>query len=320
LAFEIHLVTWNLHGPPFSPMHTERMERAAERIVALRPDIVLLQEVWYGSDLHQITDHLAPDYEAVDPMPGPLGGGSGGLLSLVRRPSRSDEWAVAEPRDHTFTPFEHSASPWRFWQGDGLGRKGAQCLYLERSGQRLLVINTHLQASYHGDHYFEIRTLQFDQLRRLAEFPLVKIPVIVAGDLNMKPAELRDSLQCWGTDWQDLTEGWRNSCDCGTASGGLNSARRWKDYVLAQQGDAWRLRASSIARIESPLPDEPFSDHHGLDLTIELERVSRSALTSSMLLLGYLSAPRTRREWLASVACLTATFLSSRSDPITLDD
>jgi endonuclease/exonuclease/phosphatase family metal-dependent hydrolase len=296
------------------------MERAAERVMTLRPDIVLLQEVWYGSDLHRITERLASDYEAVDPAPGPLGGGSGGLLSLVRRPTRGDEWTVAEPRGHTFTPFEHSASPWKFWQGDGLGRKGAQCIFLERLGRRVLVINTHLQASYRGYDYYEIRKLQFDQLRRLASLPLVKIPVLVGGDLNMKPPELGDSLAYWGTDWQDLAEGWRKSCDCGTEAGGLDSARRWKDYVLAQRSDAWRFRARSIARIESLLPDEPYSDHHGLDLTIELERVNRSALTSSMLLVGYLSVPRTRREWLASVTWLAATLLSSLPNAFSIED
>jgi endonuclease/exonuclease/phosphatase family metal-dependent hydrolase len=274
------------------------MAAAAEEIRRRDPDVVLLQEVWFAEDAALLRRHLEPAYVAVDTVPGWLGR-KGGLLSFV---NAKRGWAVVGSR---FEQFEREASAWLFWEGDGIGDKGMQLLDLRSgTGQRLLVINTHLQAEYRVVRYEEVRRSQLRQLARAARGTSPSLPVVAAGDLNTRPEETSLFHEISG-EWFDLTAGAREDCRCGTLAardeGGETG--RWIDYVLTLRRTGWQATAE-ISQIRSERADEPFSDHHGIDATVRLEPGADALSATRLLAAAVIRGPSTRRQWLLACGAL----------------
>jgi endonuclease/exonuclease/phosphatase family metal-dependent hydrolase len=259
---KITLLTWNVHGLPypFTQNRAARLKRIAERIESEQPDVALLQEAWPGS-IGPLTDGLA-NYSTLY-APTSLGSAAGGLVVLVRRSGRfrADEPALR------FRPYTTYAPLYRFWEADGLAGKGAVFLPLVRAdGQRIWIVNTHLQARYGSRDYRVIRRAQLRELRRWIDALGEKEPVLVAGDFNT-PARIDPAyaeLQSIGIDhaWLLHESGTR------TTNYPLHSTAGWIDYVLLR-GGPFESRGG-VRLIENERIDHPYSDHSAIVADIEL--------------------------------------------------
>ena len=172
-------------------------------------------------------------------------------------------------------------------------------LELERSGLSLVAINTHLQAAYRPGGYTEVRLKQLLQLGEavggVGEVEPAR-PLIAAGDLNCRPEE--DALYpAIERVFEDLTLPLRETCRCGSVPG----RQTWIDYVLARRSKSWRVRAQ-VELIRSERPDYPYSDHHGLDASLELEPRVQGALSRGARAAQVLWGPASRRAWLTAAA------------------
>lgn len=279
MAIRLHIVVWNLHGVPTAPRLLRRFRAAAAEIRRRAPEVVLLQEVWRPQEAQLLRSDL-PTYAAVDPPRGGALGRAGGLLTLV---SRSSGWSIAA---HSFERFRDHAPAWKLWQGDGLAEKGILRVELERGDARVVLLNTHLQASYGPGGYASVRRAQLRQLGRaaLAEDPLV--PLIAAGDLNTRPHEAH--FEEITRAFTELTAPLRERCGCGTLPG----RDGWLDYVVARASPHWAASAD-VVLIPSERRDYPFSDHHGLDARVSFEPPAE-ALDPGQAIRG----PSSRRVWL----------------------
>jgi endonuclease/exonuclease/phosphatase family metal-dependent hydrolase len=262
------VLSWNVHGTPFTRERQQRLQRVGAAILRQRPDVALLQEVWFPRDAACMIAALGATYQPVDVPRGGLLGRQGGLLTLVRAGSG---WAVRGARFHRFTL---AAAAWKLWQGDGVARKGVQRVDLESAGQRLVVLNAHLQSDYRWNDYARVRSQQLHDLRHIAAQVDGGTPVLAAGDLNTRPTEsLYADLR---TFWDDLTEAMRQRAGTGTCLNPDGSDAGWRDYILARRDPTWSIDAADVQCIANQRPDHPYSDHHGIAATLRIAATARS--------------------------------------------
>jgi endonuclease/exonuclease/phosphatase family metal-dependent hydrolase len=294
---QIRLLSWNLHGTPFAPERAQRLARAGRRILAERADLALLQEIWLEADAQRLAQLLRPAFVPASEPPASLFGRKTGLLAFLRRDA---DWRLT---DSGFELYREEAPWWRVFEGDALADKGIQVLRLQGGSERVVVLHTHLQASYAGRLYTKVREAQLAQLRSVAEAEGEGALVLAAGDLNAEPNDpLYAQIRSF---WADLTEAFRLACGCGTSIA-EDGRIGWLDYVLARARDAKRVRERGVRRIERAGRDGSYSDHDGLVATLEI--ADRVAAVPSLLWLGLarLARPSTRREWLAALAGVAA--------------
>jgi endonuclease/exonuclease/phosphatase family metal-dependent hydrolase len=286
------LVSWNLHGIPFTEDPAARFARVAEHVRGIEPapDLLLFQEVWSGS----LADQLAADLPAYVAAPelerNWLGSRPAGLMALARR---EGAWRIEESVLHEFDTY---APWWRVWEGDALGRKGVQQLRIVGDGGDVMLLHTHLQAMYGKPEYAPIAAAQLRHLTRVAQGLGNARPILAAGDLNTRVdsaryAELRER-------WIDLTAEYRERCGCGTSVRDDGEPGAWIDYVLAYDLPRFRVRAK-VHLLENRAPDDPYSDHNGFLVKLRIERAPSAAwMLGAALALGGGRQPLARRDLL----------------------
>jgi endonuclease/exonuclease/phosphatase family metal-dependent hydrolase len=262
----LDLLSWNVHGPPLAPRRATRLNAVGLEIERRAPEIALLQEVWFGGDAAALARQLAPRYDVVDGAPRVRPVRAGGLLAFVRRDS---EWRVAD-RGVRFERYRTQAARWRVWEGDGLAAKGIQIIPLvhRAAGRSIVMAHTHLQAQYEPIRHARPRGAQLTQLARLAATLGAATPVLAAGDLNTGPddALYRDLI---APIWIDLTAPTRTARPAASTHFECASAP-WIDYVLAHRSPHWSA-TGLLELIENRSRDDPFSDHHGLHVRLQIE-------------------------------------------------
>lgn len=250
------LLSWNVHGLPFIGW-TRRAGKIADAVRRLQPDIVAFQEVWQNSFNGTLLPWTEPFRAAF--APSALGWGlRGGLGVLVRLDSG---WQVGDVRFERY----RVAAPWyRLDEGDGIAGKGILAVEVRRDGERLTIVDTHLQAAYGARRYPEVRRAQLEQLAAFVARLGDGSPVLIAGDLNTEPDEdLYDShIASLGEDLTAEERRLRGGATCFDRDGGR---REWIDYAILRGAPA----TVSLTRIESRAPDDPYSDHDGLLLCLE---------------------------------------------------
>lgn len=259
----LRLLSWNVHALawPLSRDPGGRMDRVAAKIRELSPEVVLLQEVWFGAHAERLARALSPDWAPVC-IRRRGRGPRGGLLTFV---GATAEWRVRAAPE--FQPFAASAPAWRVWEGDGLGGKGVLTVDLERGEQRVCTVNTHLQSQYPGLEYAAVREAQLSQVREVVSRLDASMLTIVAGDLNTDSSEpLYSRIAALG---RDLTVAAREISNDGTIANPDNKRAEWIDYIIAVHPHQWSVSAA-LALIANERADFPYSDHSGLvcDLSI----------------------------------------------------
>jgi len=294
---QLHLATWNLHTAPFAPRRSQRLRAAAQHLrerPGPAPDLLLFQEIWSEGFWEELAQGLAPDYAPSLPEAGPRIAARSGLASFVRRDSG---WRTS---GHRFEPFRSEGPLWRFWEGDGIVEKGFEIVDLQHAELQLSLLNTHLQAQYPPRHYSEVRGKQIAQIEAaVARIPETRL-LLAGGDWNTTPGEtLYPTLTRF---LDDLTTAYREGCACGTF---VAEESEWLDYLFARPSRDWQVQVEAVRRLESEAPDQPFSDHHGIEARLRLEpRLASAALLP--LCAVTLRGPATRRAW--SLAALGAVF------------
>jgi len=265
---ELRVMSWNVHGMPFDSSIGRRTSNIAREIRALRPDVVLLEEVWLDAHAERFACEMRDSYEIVADTPAVRGGPfalfghrRGGLLALVRR---AGAWRLDEAIAPDFVAYS-SSSPWyQLDQLDGIAGKGIQSFAVTDGGRRVVLLHTHLQTPYpaRGERYEEIRRSQLAELLALARRSTGDA-VLVAGDLNVREEEA--ALYAMLTaELADLTAGYRAACvPCGTFITREGSDTWWIDHLFARKDGALAAGAR-VERIRNVARDEPYSDHHGL--------------------------------------------------------
>ena len=95
-------------------------------------------------------------------------------------------------------------------------------------------------------------------------------PVILAGDFNTTPVDPLYSRIA--QHWIDLTAGYRQRCEregsgsCGTSFDG-ELPKEWVDYIFVKRNEGMKAGAA-VQLIRNKKPDDPFSDHEGLQADI----------------------------------------------------
>ncbi|HZP87286.1 MAG TPA: endonuclease/exonuclease/phosphatase family protein [Burkholderiales bacterium] len=283
-GLRLHLLVWNLHGPPSVGSMDARLSRIARAILETRPDVVLLQEIWFRGDADRLSVELGQAYRRIEEpaavtqhLGWVIGFRKSGLLALSRRDS---SWTVRQPS--TVQWFAASASKWLIWQGDGLAYKGIQRVELMQNGHHVILLNTHLQSSYlahedlfgHSYPHIEVRRRQIQELKVIASLEK-EGTVLVAGDLNTVPEEA-DWYAELNPQLHDLTAAFRNDCHCGTIVDETGVRRDWIDYLLSWTRDSSGLVVEKMRLVSSEKVDCPFSDHHGLEALIRLDQPDHS--------------------------------------------
>jgi endonuclease/exonuclease/phosphatase family metal-dependent hydrolase len=326
----VHVVTWNLHGVPIvTPGREERMNLAGNRLRRAQPepDVILLQEIFFPCDLKILKKRIGKSYFLVDNVPRRayppwfipflnLGGlffhfRVAGLAAFVHR-----RWTVVDSR---FEEYRAQGPEFKIWEGDGYARKGIQRIDLLHNESRrpLTVFNTHTQ-SLRAE--LELRGMQISQLAASAYAVDDDVPVLIAGDFNVRPQEPLYKVMTEDFRWIDLTATMEK---CGERFGYEEGARervsRRRDYVFALPSAHWRFgtRASFICNLTD---DVPYSDHHGIEASITVrerrwqDELSRRDmprhLPIAILSASALVGPSTRRAWLLALAGLGWSALS----------
>lgn len=170
--------TWGLPAP-LSNRRAARMSRIGAAIGNLKPDVVLLQEVWLDEDGERLAADLAPfglthtRHEAA----GFLGSG---LLIASRYPIERV----------SFRPFRLAGRPHHTWHGDFYANKGILAARLKTPIGSVRVADTHLHARYGTDQYEAIQVTQALQAAAHLAPETPPVPMILGGDINSREAGL----------------------------------------------------------------------------------------------------------------------------------
>ncbi|MCA9633032.1 MAG: endonuclease/exonuclease/phosphatase family protein [Myxococcales bacterium] len=178
----LRVVSWNVWGVPFvSDAREQRMRAIGPAIAKLRPNVVLLQELWSEGDAEVVIQALADAglaYEIHGASARFAAFGSSGLLIAADRPLRGVSRLDYELGRWPHTPYHL----------DWLSRKAALAATIDTPGGPLLLVNTHWQAAYRTGNYAPVRLAQSLELCEwLTERETSHL--LLAGDFNQEPGE-----------------------------------------------------------------------------------------------------------------------------------
>ncbi|OGR96200.1 MAG: hypothetical protein A2V88_02520 [Elusimicrobia bacterium RBG_16_66_12] len=156
-----------------------RLTLAAESILGLDPELILLQEIFLTEQFAAVRSglprwpHAAWERRSFSRV-------AGGLCLLSKRPIR--RWG--------FVSFAVQGPAWRFSALTRLSPKGF--LWAEFEAPAVLVVHTHLVADYRiglegRNPYPQAQAAQLGQIEAHLRPHGGAAPMVVAGDLNMKP-------------------------------------------------------------------------------------------------------------------------------------
>ncbi len=245
-ATSVRVVTWNLHGLPFTGS-ARRFMAASDLVVSKRPDFILIQEVWTRSGARQLQERFAKAGYAMAATGSFAPIRLGGLLVFVN----ASQWQIKKKRSAEYTV---TASPLRLWESDGLAGKGILIVEVVSADARhhLTLVNTHLQAEYGAKRYAMVRKAQLDQLEREVR---TQTPTILAGDFNTEPDETVFAV-LWKSGWADGTRAFRNAHPSATTNG-----EQWIDYVITRGAAVTNLHVLDTGKL---------SDHYALEASVAI--------------------------------------------------
>jgi sphingomyelin phosphodiesterase 2 len=175
----LRVVTFNVAaGYGFTNNRAERLRAIAERLRALDPDLVGLQEAFVASDRAALLRDLAGSrLRHHVRFPGATVGN--GLLILSAHPIE-EAW---------FHRFERTGRWYRLWEGDWWAGKGVGLARVRLPGGGLVdFFDTHAQAGRGNPENEEVRLGQMAELARFVRAArLPGVPAFVVGDFNTQP-------------------------------------------------------------------------------------------------------------------------------------
>lgn len=250
----------------------DRIRLICRHLQELKPDVVLLQEVWCDRIAEHLVKTTAYRYYSYEPMRRLFKGRLGnGLLMLSRLP-------ITEEHTHAFTTY---TCPHEF-----LANKGFQLAQVESPCGFMHIVNTHLGA---GKRSVDVvrRMKQLEELLSAVGALPRRNPVVMAGDFNMNENSPEyHYLRSWMNDrWDDEchdTFRRRHSDDAGhtffvhrsyAKKPSLHDRDERIDYIFSLTSKRSRMSLSiSDSTVVMDDPVEHVSDHAGLMTTFEWTR------------------------------------------------
>ena len=245
--------------PWFSDELDERMEKMPAALVALSPDVLILQEVWSGGAREEISLAFGPAYVTARCD-------GGGLMVLSRYPILRER----------FTPFPFD---WDLSLPEWFAKKGVMEVILETPAGPIRVVNAHLALAF-GEDNGRTRQLRFllDLLDERRDLPLVVGADLNTGTSHYQPCELNPEYE-WvlDTGLRDLnppimiTESYDHGPPTRVGWPRNPGRRGWRpDHLLVRDADTGRIRFGTF-RLALDTPETALSDHNLLlgEITIE---------------------------------------------------
>jgi endonuclease/exonuclease/phosphatase family metal-dependent hydrolase len=176
----LRVLNWNVWDlPAVSTNREARMAALPGAIADLRPDLILLQEVWVESDGERLRQALERRGYPYSIQLAHTAYGRTGLFAASKWPLQTT----------SYHPFASGRVGHSFWHLEWLAAKGVATFALETPLGELEVQNTHLQAQYETDGYAAERLSQAGEIL-VADQNGSERPLVLAGDFNSGAEEL----------------------------------------------------------------------------------------------------------------------------------
>ena len=250
----LRVLTFNTWLVPFRTDRQGLPTRIASAVAADAPHVVALQEVWVERDARALAAALALH----------------GYRWVHWRAARSD-WFYGSPglmiasvfplSRPQFVPYRAGRWPMVPWQPDFFSAKGVLSVDVAVPGHPIRFVNTHAQADYATNRYDAVRLSQMLQLA--GEVNDIDMPVIVAGDINVRRGEVGRDALLRGADLEDTPR-----------SHGV-------DAILVRSSAALGLSSERSHRFDGRDAYGDMSDHTGVLATIALNSSGRQTLDSA---------------------------------------
>jgi endonuclease/exonuclease/phosphatase family metal-dependent hydrolase len=183
-SLELRLVSYNVYMVPITaPARAERLERLPDKIAELKPDVVMLQEVWSEADSASLERSLRDrglGYVFRAASSAPFSYDSSGMIIASRYP-------ITNSTRHSFSVGRFPHTPYHL---DWIGKKGALDVHIETPLGPVRFVDTHFQASYETGSYESVRISQ--SLELASWLTDESLPLVVGGDFNARA----DSPSC----------------------------------------------------------------------------------------------------------------------------
>lgn len=175
----MQLLSLNVWGAPWAKHRTARLTAIVERLQALQPDVIALQEVYLPQDRSFLREHLS-EWEHQHYFASALVGS--GLLTLSRYP-------IVEAAFHRF---RLGGKPEAVTRGDYYAGKGIGLTRLHTPHGTIDVYNCHTHAQYDPANDNEYAVYNETNLYEAAQFInhySSEHPAVLCGDLNTRPEQ-----------------------------------------------------------------------------------------------------------------------------------
>ncbi len=177
-SLELRLVSYNVYMVPITaPARAERLEQLPSKLAELKPDVVMLQEVWSEADSASLERSLRAQglvhvYRAASSAP--FSYDSSGMLIASR-------FVMTSAKRHSFSVGRFPHTPYHL---DWIGRKGALDVSIETPLGPVRFVDTHFQASYVTGSYESVRISQSLELASWLQDATQ--PLVLGGDFNAR--------------------------------------------------------------------------------------------------------------------------------------
>jgi endonuclease/exonuclease/phosphatase family metal-dependent hydrolase len=256
---ELVVLTQNAWGG--GPRWPQRRERLVERIRAIDPDVVGLQEVHAGStdgaasQAHELAAALGGYDTCFAPARVAPSGACEGVALLCRR----------DVREHAIEALTLDTRDWL----DRAGQRVVLCAVIELPEGPVSVFVTHLSLSRRARSRTVGELLAFAERERAR---VGSVGAVLMGDFNATPNEPAIAALEGSPEWPEMAwlDAWAQAHgrDAGGATWPAIAPFRRIDYVFVQPSSTWEVRACDRAPVGG-------SDHRGVVARLRIRGTSR---------------------------------------------
>lgn len=161
--------------PPTSLENNKRLERFIRLATKISPDVINLQEVWLNEYVGKLKKAFKGYYTVKQ-------------RSFIYNRSGLVTFLKYKPKSWKFRPFRMT---WEHNVVERIAQKGFLEIKIEISGKEVVLLNTHVYATRDKKK----KTIKLNQAEEVLGFAKQHNPTIVAGDLNLKPSDLKPFIK-----------------------------------------------------------------------------------------------------------------------------
>ncbi len=260
---KLKLATINCHEhPKMIRRRRRKILIIVDEIIALKPDIICLQEI-----------NLAATAKIIDPILSKMGYHNYYLRDRVVNKGGLFFSSFFPIKQAQFTRFTQQGTLLSKQFADRMLGKGFQHVTLDVKGENIDLINTHLVVAYSKQSKAQTQ-IQFNQVNQLADY-LAKFrkKLILAGDLNIKPDSTLYKRFIKKTKLIDQTAGKNFLTAWSRTIHGVEKIQVQVDYIFTSED--WKTTNQKIICDQTHFlrgEERYLSDHFGLAARLEIKQ------------------------------------------------